>query len=188
MFIKSSRVDDPAPLAGIWHVEGMGERTMSDVHLIGILAAWVLAGAVYYMGRSFGFDVAGWVRVEAAWMGWSALAATLAAVPLVRFLRARRALHPGDRVIYLAQKFGPHPGPRAEDVYAFPNGEGYSYVVRKPWTVARLVGENAVEVVTRGGKHRVVRADDLRLRRVGRLGAFWFALRTHRPFPRSIPA
>lgn len=156
---------------------------MSDLRLISALMIWVLAGAVFHMGRSFGFDATGWMRGEASWIVGSAAVAALAAGLLVRRFRSRRAFHPGDRVIFAAQKSGLQPGPRAEAIYAFPNGEGYSYIVRKPWIVARLIGSDAVEVVTRGGKRRVVRTSDPGLRRIGRWTALWFCLRTRRSFP-----
>lgn len=70
---------------------------------------------------------------------------------------------PGDRVIYVAEKHGPHPGPRAEAVQPEVNGEGYSYRVKKFWVVLE-VHADALIVRTRRGKQRSVLTSDPRLR------------------------
>lgn len=70
---------------------------------------------------------------------------------------------PGDHVVYVATKHSTHPGPRAEQVQPETHGEGYTYDVKKYWTVVR-VQEDDIETVTRRGKRRVVRAADPRLR------------------------
>lgn len=158
---------------------------MNDLRSIGWLSVWILGGGLFYMGRSLGLNVSGWHRDRTVWLALAVLAATLIVAWAWRRIRLRHFFVPGDRVIYQMQKFSPAPGRRAEDVYAVPNGEGYSYIVRKPWTVSRLVGEDGLEVVTRGGKHRIVRVDDPHLLRAGPLSAFWFALRTRKPFPRT---
>jgi hypothetical protein len=70
---------------------------------------------------------------------------------------------PGDRVIYLAEKHSPHPGPRAEAVQPETHGEGYSYRVKKFWVVLEVQEESLV-VRTRRGKQRNVSMSDPRLR------------------------
>ena len=70
---------------------------------------------------------------------------------------------PGDRVIYLAEKYSQHPGPRAEAVKPETNGEGYSYLVKKYWVVLE-VREGILIVQTRRGKQRSVSTSDPRLR------------------------
>jgi hypothetical protein len=70
----------------------------------------------------------------------------------------------GDRVIYTATKHSAHPGPRAEAVAPEPNGEGYSYAVKKYWLVVQVQPDGTLTVVTRRGKQRHVTASDPRLR------------------------
>lgn len=70
---------------------------------------------------------------------------------------------PGDRVIYVAEKHSPHPGPRAEAVQPETNGEGYSYRVKKFWVVLE-VRDDSLVVRTRRGKQRNVSTSDPRLR------------------------
>jgi hypothetical protein len=70
---------------------------------------------------------------------------------------------PGDRVIYVAEKHSPHPGPRAEAVQPETYGEGYSYRVKKFWVVLE-VQSGSLLVRTRRGKQRSVSTSDPRLR------------------------
>jgi len=70
----------------------------------------------------------------------------------------------GDRVIYTATKHSAHPGPRAEAVDPEPNGEGYSYAVKKYWLVVNVQPDGTLIVVTRRGKQRQLPASDPRLR------------------------
>jgi hypothetical protein len=90
---------------------------------------------------------------------------------------------PGDHVVYIKQKFSTHPGPRAEDVHPARHGDGYSYVVRKPWTVVRVVDKDAVEVVTPGGKHHLIHTDDPHLHRAGIVEQLALWLRWQKRFP-----
>ena len=71
---------------------------------------------------------------------------------------------PGDRVVYRASKHSTHPTPRAEAVEPEPNGEGYSYAVKKYWLVLEVQPNGNLRVVTRRGKERVLPASDPRLR------------------------
>jgi hypothetical protein len=161
---------------------------VNDLHLIGVLAAWGVGSCVYYMGRSHGFDPVRWLGDQAGWLAIVAAAASLATVALRVLRRVSRSFAPGDRVIYYMQKWSPRPGPRAECVYAAPGGESYCYLVPKPWTVTRVLDDRAIEVVTRGGKHRIVQTNDPRIRRAGPWSAFWFSVRSHRSFPRPPDA
>ena len=70
---------------------------------------------------------------------------------------------PGDRVVYVAEKHSPHPGPRAEAVQPETKGEGYSYRVKKFWVVLEVRSEVLV-VRTRRGKQRSIATSDPRLR------------------------
>lgn len=87
----------------------------------------------------------------------------------------------GDRVVYLATKHSAHPGPRAEQVQPEPNGEGYSYGVKKYWLVARVEPGGLVTVITRRGKERTVAPDDPRLRAARWWENLFFGSRFPRP-------
>ena len=71
---------------------------------------------------------------------------------------------PGDRVVYTATKHSSHPGPRAEAVAPEPNGEGYSYHVKKYWRVLDVRSDGTLIVVTRRGKQRSIPTSDAHLR------------------------
>ena len=86
----------------------------------------------------------------------------------------------GDRVVYLATKHSAHPGPRAEQVQPEPNGEGYSYGVKKYWLVSRVESSGMVTVITRRGKQRTLPATDPRLR----IARWWENLFFGARFPR----
>jgi hypothetical protein len=86
----------------------------------------------------------------------------------------------GDRVIYTATKHSAHPGPRAEEVEPEPNGEGYSYAVKKYWLVVKVRPDGTLTIVTRRGKQRDVTATDPRLRPAKWWENFFFRSR----FPR----
>jgi len=90
---------------------------------------------------------------------------------------------PGDRVVFTATKHSDHPSPRAEDVEPEPNGEGYSYAVRKYWVVVNVQPDGAVRMITRRGKERVLPASDPRLRPA----RWWENLLLGSRFPR-LPA
>jgi hypothetical protein len=88
---------------------------------------------------------------------------------------------PGDRVVYTATKHSSHPGPRAEAVEPEPNGEGYSYHVKKYWRVLDVRGDGTLIVVTRRGKQRAIPASDTHLRPARWWETFFFRGR----FPQS---
>lgn len=88
---------------------------------------------------------------------------------------------PGDRVVYTATKHSMHPGPRAEAVAPEPNGEGYSYHVKKYWRVLDVRTDGMLVVVTRTGKQRSIAASDSHLRPARWWENFFLGSR----FPRS---
>jgi hypothetical protein len=98
--------------------------------------------------------------------------------------RSRRMYKPGDRVVFTAAKHSAHPGPRAELVQPEPNGEGYSYNVKKYWLVVGTRPDGRLTVVTRRGKERLVLAADPRLRPARWWETFFFGAR----FPQQPPA
>lgn len=71
---------------------------------------------------------------------------------------------PGDRVVYLADKHGNHPTPRAEKLDPEPYGEGYRYAVRKYWVVSEVRPDGTLALLTRRGKQRILSCSDNRLR------------------------
>lgn len=70
----------------------------------------------------------------------------------------------GDLVIYSMPKHSRQPGPRAQSVHPATSGDDYSYVVEKYWVVVGATEENQIQIKTRRGKTRTVRADDPLLR------------------------
>lgn len=71
---------------------------------------------------------------------------------------------PGDPVIYRKSKFSNHPGPRAKNIDPAPQGEIYSYVVDKFWTVVGITDDQKLLIRTRRGKEHVVHPGDPNLR------------------------
>lgn len=93
---------------------------------------------------------------------------------------------PGDRVVYTATKHSSHPGPRAEAVEPEPNGEGYSYHVKKYWRVLDVRSDGTLIVVTRRGKQRAVPTTDAHLRPARWWESVFF--RSRFPQPEAIQA
>jgi hypothetical protein len=87
--------------------------------------------------------------------------------------------HPGDYVIFRADKHSPHPGPRARDVRPERFGEGYTYVVDKFWVVKQADGSQIV-ALTRTGKLHELDASDPRLQRA----RWWQKLLYRSKFPK----
>jgi len=81
----------------------------------------------------------------------------------------RDQLEPGDFLIYRKSKASPRPGPRARNVRASENGDDYYYEVDKFWTVADVLEDGRLMVVTRTGKQVCLRPKDDRLRKAGLL-------------------
>lgn len=150
------------------------------------IAFWFIVGWVAYLFfEGTAIDLAAALGPYALEIGLTigALALLYAGYRGYRWLRERTSFAPGDHVVYIVQKFSPRPGPRAEQVYPLPRGEGYAYVVRKPWTVVRVINDRAIEVITNGGKHHVVSTDDPHLHKPGMRE--WLRLRFvwHKQFP-----
>ena len=101
------------------------------------------------------------------------------------YLRSR-GYRTGDHVVYLMPKCRTQPGVRAENVRASKRGENYAYFVRKPWTVARKVDSDHVEVVTRGGKRHVLKTDDPLLHHAGIWESLVMRFRWHKNFPAAV--
>lgn len=76
----------------------------------------------------------------------------------------QHAFRVGDPVIYVVSKTSPHPAPRAKRVFPAPAGETYSYQIEKFWTVAEVMSDGHLILVTRRGKQHCVDIDDPRLR------------------------
>lgn len=75
-----------------------------------------------------------------------------------------RPFRVGDVVVYVKQKTGTSPGPRAKHVHSAKKGDDYTYVVDKFWRVVSS-HDNQLVLKTRRGKSHEVSADDNRLRR-----------------------
>jgi len=84
----------------------------------------------------------------------------------------------GDRIIFTKTKFGPHPGPRAEDIDPSLHGETYSYLVKKFWTVLDRE-ENRLLVQTRTGKQLWIEMNDPGLR----APTWWEQIKYRERFP-----
>jgi len=156
-----------------------------DVYLILALFAWIACSMFFYVdrvgGTSIGFPLESTVK---QW-GWLVVVLGLAATVAWALWRARRrGLKPGDRVIYRKVKHSQHPSRRAEAVYASAQGDNYSYIVPKPWTVVDLVGEDEVEVITRCGKRHLLYENDPLLHRARAWERLALWLRWHKAFPR----
>ena len=153
--------------------------------LLLLLMAWIIGWSVYCLLVSLGGDM--WARLSVwaqhAW--WALLLVPLAYVVhrLIEHFAADEVYAPGDHVVYLKQKASVHPGPRAEEVHPAPHGDLYHYVVRKPWTVVRVVNDHLIEVVTNGGKHHYIRTDDAHLRKPGVLESLLLRYRWRKDFP-----
>lgn len=76
----------------------------------------------------------------------------------------RKPFRVGEVVVYVKQKTGTSPGPRAKQVHGAKKGEDYTYLVDKFWRVVSSQG-NQLVLRTRRGKSHEVSADDNRLRR-----------------------
>lgn len=95
---------------------------------------------------------------------------------------ARAKIVPGDMVVYCKTKVGPHPGPRAREVWPSPGGDDYTYVVEKLYAVVGLESDGRLLLRTRQGRLRVIDPDDEGLRRASwidriRFRDRWAALR-----------
>ncbi len=152
--------------------------------LMNVLMIVVLGTIVFCVGMAMGFDAEPMLTAARpyAWFLIGVMAVYII-VRTVQHVRERSRFSRGDHVIYYKLKFSDHPGQRAENVEPARHGEGYSYVVRKPWTVVAAPDEETVEVVTPGGKHHVLEADDPKLHRAGLLDTIVMRLKWRKQFP-----
>lgn len=77
----------------------------------------------------------------------------------------RKAIEPGDFVVYRKTKHSTHPGRRAANIQPSRHGETYSYTVDKYWTVQEVHPDGTLRLVTRRGKQITLSADDPMLHR-----------------------
>ena len=77
----------------------------------------------------------------------------------------RQVFQERDLVVYVKQKHGPHPSPRAHDVRPTPSGDDYDYVIDKYWVVERVLEDGRLLLRTPGGKLHEIAPDDPSLRR-----------------------
>ena len=154
-----------------------------DIYMMTGLFIWVVASMGLYVGTLAGVDIpaAGFVTLGSL--------PVLLILPWRRIFGILRAVHGGCRyhvgqhVVYLLQKHGTNPGPRSEQVHAAVYGDHYRYMVRKLWTVSKVLDNGRIEVVTRKGKTHIVPADDPRLHSAGLLESLKFRLVWRRSFP-----
>ena len=71
----------------------------------------------------------------------------------------------GDRIVYRKWKSSTHPGKRAYDIYASEQGDLYTYLVDKYWTVADILGDDHLVSVTRTNKQHHLTPNDPNLRK-----------------------
>jgi membrane protein implicated in regulation of membrane protease activity len=152
--------------------------------LFDILIIVILGTILYSVALALGMDPNAALAAAEPY-AWALLPFALLYIgwKIYRYVRDRGELEPGDHVIYHKLKFSDHPGQRAEQVQPAAHGEGYSYIVRKPWTVVDTEDGETVEVVTPGGKHHVLEAGDPNLRRAGWLESLAMRVRWHKQFP-----
>jgi len=158
--------------------------------LFTILIWWILGWVAYCVCVAMGVDFLATLSTIAGYAWWAVFLAPAAYVVyrLCGRRRPTRSYEPGDHVVYLKQKFSPHPGPRAEQVRPIIRGEGYAYFVRKPWTVVRVLEDQSVEVVTNRGKRHVIPMDDPRLHKPTFVEWLLLRLRWQKAFPEPAAA
>jgi hypothetical protein len=71
----------------------------------------------------------------------------------------------GDLIVYRKQKASTRPGKRAYDIRASEQGDLYTYLVDKYWTVADILGDDHLVAVTRTNKRHYLTPDDPNLRK-----------------------
>ncbi|MFP4356632.1 MAG: hypothetical protein ACLFUJ_16090 [Phycisphaerae bacterium] len=149
-----------------------------------ILMAGALATVLYCVGLALGLAPETMLETARRY-AWVLVVFPVSWLTLrwVRRLQGQSRFQPGDHVIYLKQKFSKNPGPRAEQVDGAPRGEGFTYVVRKPWTVVKTPDEKTVEVVTNGGKHHLLDAEDPNLHHAGLAETLAMRIRWRKRFP-----
>ena len=93
------------------------------------------------------------------------LALLAAIVQIAEWVRCRKDIGIGDKVVYRMQKTSNLPGKRAYKITPSEHGEGYTYFVDKFWVVASSENETQVRVKTRTNKQRTLPARDPNLRK-----------------------
>jgi len=78
-----------------------------------------------------------------------------------------RRVEVGDPIVYRKQKVSSHPGKRAYQIDAAKNGDNYSYLVDKYWTVSGVLANGLIVALTRTNKRHYLRRDDPNLHRAG---------------------
>jgi hypothetical protein len=71
----------------------------------------------------------------------------------------------GDPIVYRKQKVSTHPCERAYEVHPAQNGDNYSYIVDKYWTVTEVLSNGQVVAVTRTNKRHYLQPGDPNLHR-----------------------
>ena len=71
----------------------------------------------------------------------------------------------GDPIVYRKQKVSLHPGKRAYEIQGAENGDDYSYIVDKYWTVTGVLANGLIVALTRTNKKHYLRRDDPNLHR-----------------------
>jgi hypothetical protein len=93
--------------------------------------------------------------------------------------RSSNKYAPGDWVVYRLYKSSTHPGPRAKRVNPLDKSDQYIYYVEKYWTVAEVLPDGHIRLMTRRGKEHIVDPNDPLLRRA----SFWDRLFYKGKFP-----
>jgi hypothetical protein len=81
-----------------------------------------------------------------------------------------------ELIVYVKEKHGTHPGPRAQAIRPAPAGDTYDYVVRKYWLVENASIDGRLTLKTPGGKRHQVQRDDPCLRSPTWLERLWLRL------------
>jgi hypothetical protein len=96
-----------------------------------------------------------------------------------------REFKPGDWVLYRKPKHSVIPGPRARDIAAASNGDEYSYVVTKFWTVEEVLADGRLKLRTRRGKTHLINPSDTNLKRIAWWKRWFYKSRFRAP---NLPA
>lgn len=73
---------------------------------------------------------------------------------------SKTQLQTGDLVIYRQRKHGRQPALHARNVVPSPNGDDYSFTVKKYWVVSEVRPDGTLVTTSNTGKQRVVDQDD----------------------------
>jgi len=84
---------------------------------------------------------------------------------------------PNDVLVYVKQKHGTHPGPRAKDVRPAPRGDDYDYLVDKYWIVVEAEEGRPLVLRTPTGKLHEIDPADPNLRKPTLAERLWLHTR-----------